>query len=131
ENLFEVRLAVDRAPDLYGEVVEGQNREALLASLDELRRTFHINDAIGYVMIASWGGVALEAKRLWNWRVIYDCMDEWENFPGIKRHLLDMEARLVGHCDLLVVTSQRLFEKWRKYDRPMVLARNAVDWDFY
>ncbi|MEK6288857.1 MAG: glycosyltransferase, partial [Acidobacteriota bacterium] len=131
ENVFEVQLAVDSPPDVYGEVIEGQNREALLASLDELRRTFYIDEAIAYVMIASWGGAALEAKELWNWRVIYDCMDEWENFPGIKRGLLDMELELVGHCDLLVVTSQLLYEKWQKYERPMVLARNAVDWDFY
>src|SRR4029453_1958219 len=45
--------------------------------------------------------------------------------------LLDMEVELVRHCDLLVVTAQLLFEKWHEYDRPTVLARNAVDWEFY
>lgn len=131
ENVYEVQLAAARPVDVYGEVVEGANRAALLASLDELRRTFCIEEAIGYVMIASWGGVALEAKQLWHWRVVYDCMDEWENFPGIKRGLLDMEVELVRRCDLLVVTGQLLYEKWQKYERPIVLARNAVDWDFY
>lgn len=131
DNVFEVQLTVERSPNVYGEVVEGGNRAAMLASLDELRRMFQIDEAIGYVMIASWGGVALETKRLWNWRVVYDCMDEWENFPGIKRPLLEMELELVRRCDLLVVTGKRLYDKWQAYDRPMVLARNAVDWDFY
>lgn len=131
ENVYEVQLAAAGVFDVYGEVVEGANRDELLASLDELRRTFHINEAIAYVMIASWGMLALEARQLWGWRVIYDCMDEWENFPGIKRHLLDVEVELVRRCDLLVVTSKVLYEKWRGYDRPLVLARNAVDWDFY
>lgn len=131
ENVYEVQLAAAGPFDVYGEVVEGANREELLASLGELRRTYHINEAIAYVMIASWGVLALEAKQLWNWRVIYDCMDEWENFPGIKRRLLDVEIELVRICDLLVVTSKVLYEKWKRYHRPLVLARNAVDWGFY
>ncbi|HXU39657.1 MAG TPA: glycosyltransferase [Blastocatellia bacterium] len=131
ENVYEVHLAALRIPDVYGEVIDGDNKAALLDSLDELRRTHRINDAIGYTMIASWGGVALDAKRLWGWRTIYDCMDEWENFPGVKRDLLDMEQRLVQDCDLLVVTAQRLWEKWEPYERTMVLARNGVDIEFY
>lgn len=131
ENVYEVQLAAQRIPDVYGEVIDDDNKEALLDSLDELRRTHRINDAIGYTMIASWGAVALEAKRLWGWRTIYDCMDEWENFPGVKRDILDMEQRLVLDCDLLVVTAQRLWEKWEPYGRTMVLARNGVDVEFY
>lgn len=131
ENVFEVSLAARRAPDLYGEVIDRSNRDTLLGSLAEMRRVHSINEAIGYVMIPSWGRVALEAKDRWGWRILYDCMDEWENFPGIKPVLLAMESELVGRCDLLVVTAQKLHEKWRDYGRPTVLARNAVDYDFY
>lgn len=131
ENVYEVQLAAHRRPDVYGEVVEGSNQAALIESLDELRRTFHIDEAIGYVMIPSWGSLALATGRLWSWRIIYDCMDEWDSFPGIKRALLDMESRLVEGCDLLVVTAERLYQKWQAYNRPTVLARNAADFDFY
>jgi len=131
ENVYEVQLAAERQPDIYGEAIEGRNQAALMQSLDDLRRAFHINEAIGYVMIPSWGSLALAAGRLWNWRILYDCMDEWDNFPGIKRPVIEMELPLVRACDLLVVTAQRLYEKWQKYNRPMILARNAADFDFY
>ncbi|MBI3796936.1 MAG: glycosyltransferase [Deltaproteobacteria bacterium] len=131
ENVYEISLAAQHPPDIYGEVIDGESLEVLLASLDELRRTQHIDEAIGYVMIASWGGVALETQKRWGWRIIYDCMDEWENFPGIKPSLLEMEVRLVRACDLLVVTAQRLYEKWQTDNRPMVLARNGTDYQFY
>lgn len=131
QRVYEVSLAAKRPPNVYGEVIDRSNRTALLAALSELRRACGINEAIGYVMIPSWGRVALDAKSRWGWRIIYDCMDEWENFPGIKPTLLTMESELVQGCDLLVVTAQRLLQKWRRYDRPTVLARNAVDYDFY
>jgi GT2 family glycosyltransferase/SAM-dependent methyltransferase len=131
ENVYEISLAVQHSPDVYGEAISGANQASMLASLDELRQTFQIDEAIGYVMIASWGNVAIEAQKQWGWRIIYDCMDEWENFPGIKLPVLNLEKSLVKACDLLVVTAQRLFEKWRGYQRSMVLARNATDYDFY
>ncbi len=131
ENVYEVQLAAQYQPDVYGGVIEGVNQQELLSSLAGLRRALQIDEAIGYVMIASWGRLALEAQEQWDWRIIYDCMDEWENFPGIKRQVLEMETQLVKQCDLLVVTALRLYEKWQSYKRPMVLARNAVDYNFY
>ena len=128
ENLYEVQLTAERPPDVYGEIIEA---DSVVESLAELRRAFHIDDAVAYVMIASWGQAALETNRLWNWRVVYDCMDEWENFPGIERKLVGMETKLVEKCDLLVVSAQRLYDKWRPHKRPLVLARNAVDYSFY
>ncbi|MEK6282013.1 MAG: glycosyltransferase [Acidobacteriota bacterium] len=131
ENVWEVKLASQRLPSVYGEVIDGDNKSTLMDSLEELRRTFKINEALGYVMVSSWTDVALEVRERFGWRVIYDCMDEWENFPGIQRPLLDGELKLVKECDLLVVTAQTLYEKWQGHNRRMLLARNAVDYEFY
>ena len=131
ENVYQVTLAAHRQTWINQEGISGANADELLASLDELRETLHIDEAIGYVMSPSWTNLALEAKARWGWRIIYDCMDEWNGFPGIGRAIPKAEQRLVRECDLLVVTAQHLYDKWLGLDRPMVLARNAVDHDFY
>jgi polysaccharide pyruvyl transferase CsaB len=131
DNVYEVMLAAAAVPDLYGEQILGENLEVMLASLEELRNAYQIREAVSYVMIASWGSAAMETARRWGWRVVYDCMDEWDNFPLVKKPIVEAEFRLVRECDLLVVTAQRLYEKWQGYNRPMVLARNAADYDFY
>ncbi|MBS1788735.1 MAG: glycosyltransferase [Acidobacteria bacterium] len=131
DNIFEVEVSARYSLDIFHEVIEGKDKELVLESLDELRRTYSINEAISYVMIPSWCETALETQQQWNWRVIYDCMDEWENFPGIKPASLEAETRLVEECDLLVVTAQRLLEKWQSRAKPTVLARNAADYEFY
>jgi GT2 family glycosyltransferase len=131
ENLHEVQIASDHPLEISRAVVEGHDLDLALESLDELRRAYHISEAISYVMIPSWGRAAGHIQRRWGWRVVYDCMDEWENFPGIKAPLLEMEKSLVESCDLLVVTAQKLYDKWLPYRRQMVLARNAADYDFY
>jgi GT2 family glycosyltransferase/2-polyprenyl-3-methyl-5-hydroxy-6-metoxy-1,4-benzoquinol methylase/glycosyltransferase involved in cell wall biosynthesis len=130
-NIYDVSLAVQRRPNVYRDVIEGAELEALMASLGDLRRSQGLNEVVAYVMIASWGPAALETQQRWDWRVLYDCMDDWEHFAGIGPSVIDMEPRLVQHCDLLVVSAQRLYDKWRHHGRPTVLARNAVDYPFY
>lgn len=131
ENVWEVQLATTQAVDVYG----GPHGEALqasvLASLDTLRRKCDISWAVSYVMVASWAPMALAARDAWHWPVVYDCMDEWESFPGIRPAVLTAERALVDACDLLVVSAARLAEKWERAGRPALLARNGVDTAFY
>ncbi len=131
ENVYQVTLAAHRQTWINQEDIKGANAGELLASLDDLRETFHIDEAIGYVMTPSWTTMALAARARWGWRIVYDCMDEWNGFPGMGRAIPKAEQRLVRECDLLVVTAQRLYDKWRGLDRPLVLARNAVDYEFF
>ena len=131
ENVYEITLAAHRTPLINHEEVKGANKLAVLSALDELRHELRINEAIGYVMSPSWTGTAVEAKNRWGWHLIYDCMDEWTGFPGMGREVTRAEQRLVRECDLLVVTAQRLYDKWKDSGRPVVLARNGVDLEFY
>ena len=131
ENVYEVTLATHRTPLINHEEVKGANKMAVLSALDELRNELRINEAISYVMSPSWSSTAIEAKGRWGWHLTYDCMDEWTGFPGMGREVIRAEQKLVRECDLLVVTAQRLYDKWKPLGRPMVLARNGVDLDFY
>ena len=131
ENVFEVSLAALRPLDTGVRVIEGLEADTILESLDELRRAWNINEAVAYVMIASWEPVATATKHRWGWKLLYDCMDEWQSFQGVHPSIPQAEQTLVQQSDLVVVTAQRLYEKWSPAGRPMVLARNAVDIEFY
>jgi GT2 family glycosyltransferase/glycosyltransferase involved in cell wall biosynthesis len=131
KNIFEISLSAHQVPNIYGECLGEETVETLLGSLEELRLAYGIEEAIGYVMIASWTPLAMRTRKQWGWQVVYDCMDEWDNFPLITPAILQAELDLVEKCDLLVVTSRQLYNKWQKYNRPTVLARNGTDYEFY
>src|SRR5436853_48619 len=99
ENVYEVQLAAESQSNASGDGSEGKHQAALLQAVDELRHAFYIDEAIGYVMTPAWGNVALEAQKLWRWRLVYDCPGEGEKLPQIAGPLLDLELRLVQRCD--------------------------------
>ena len=131
ENIYEVSLAVLRPLDIGVRVMDGLEADAILESLDELRRGWNINEVVAYVMIASWQPVVAATRKRWGWKLLYDCMDEWANFQGVHPDIPQAEIPLVQQSDLVVTTAQRLYDKWAPAGRPTVLARNGVDVEFY
>jgi GT2 family glycosyltransferase len=102
-----------------------------MAEISAVRRDFDINAAVGYVQVATWAPLAQETRDRFGWRIVYDCMDEWNNFPGMKRELLETEDRLVRSADVLVVSAQRLWDKYSSRNPNTVLARNGTNFEHF
>lgn len=131
DNVWEITLAPPVVIDVYAGAIAPETTRWFSEALDELRRTLGIVCAVSIVQVATWHEVAVEARRRFGWRVVYDCMDEWDSFPGMKPELLAAEERLVSEADLLTVSARRLFEKWKGHHSRVELVRNATDFDHF
>jgi GT2 family glycosyltransferase/glycosyltransferase involved in cell wall biosynthesis len=131
ENVWELKIATPGALDVYGGLMSPELARCIADDFDRLRRDLNITCAVSFVQVPTWSAAAYETRERFGWRVVYDCMDEWNTFPGMKQPLLEAEKELVRKTDVLVVSAQRLVEKWQD-DRPdLLLARNAADFDHY
>jgi polysaccharide pyruvyl transferase CsaB len=130
ENVTEVRIRSARALDIYGGKLEERDLDVLEESFSVLARDLAIADAVCKVDIPFWTPLVLRLRERFGWRVVYDCMDEWNNFPGFKEPVLAAEPTLVREADVTLVSADRLLAKWSNAARPLMV-RNAVDLDHY
>jgi len=131
ENVWEITLAPPVVFDVYGGTIPLATVEWFPSLFDDMRRELNIVSAVSIVQVATWREVAEEARQRYGWRLAYDCMDEWNSFPGMKPDLLAAEERLVAEADLVTVSAQRLLDKWRGRNERVVLVRNATDFDHF
>jgi GT2 family glycosyltransferase/SAM-dependent methyltransferase len=131
ERLYEVELQSASFWSVYQQVPSAADIDRMLDSLDSLRKTFQIHGAVLYVHAASWTRVAMRARALWDWPVIYECLDDWGHFPHIGSQFKLKEPELVAGSDGVIVTAQRLHDKWAVKSKRTLLARNAADAQFY
>lgn len=131
ENVWEVQLGMPRHIDVYGGTIADDLLARLMEDLRQLRDDFHITCALSVVQIATWASAAFAARDRFGWRVAYDCMDEWDTFPGLKPAMIESEQRLVSDGDVLVVSAQRLLEKFQGKAHSIVLARNATNFEHF
>jgi glycosyltransferase involved in cell wall biosynthesis len=61
--------------------------------------------------------------------VLYDCSDDYEQFPGVPRDIARTERELLLRADLVSCTSRRLLEKARPVRPDAFLSGPAVDYD--
>ena len=127
-NVWEVTLAPPVMIDVYAGVIDPQTVAWFPALFEEMRRELNIGRAVSIVQVATWREAAEEARRGFGWPIVYDCMDEWDSFPGMKAELVAAEERLVAEADLVTVSARRLFDKWQGRNPRVELVRNAADY---
>jgi GT2 family glycosyltransferase/glycosyltransferase involved in cell wall biosynthesis len=126
-NVHEVEL---RLPgplmDLEGNL-DAHAIEQAMESLRALRSGEDLAAAAIVVQIPSWAPIALEARREFGWRVLYDCMDDWSAFPGVESAVAASEEGLVREADAVLASSRALAAKWSNAARRLSLVRNGAD----
>ena len=131
EKIFEVSLAFDEYEDFYSERMSPSNRRAGNESFSRLALDAEIRAALVVVHLSYWTALSIDLQKSRSWRVQYDCMDEWADFPDIGVQLVEEEEILVKHADLVTVTASILEKKWMQKNKNCLLVRNAVDYDFF
>lgn len=64
--------------------------------------------------------------------LIYDCMDDWSDFPGVSRSLVENERRLCELADRIWVVSEHLYRKLESmFGEKLDYVPNGVDYDHF
>lgn len=131
EGVGELRIRSRRSLNIYGGRLDAADLDVLVESFEALAADLAIGDAVCLVQIPFWGPLALRLRERLGWRVVYDCMDEWTNFPGFGQSVLSLEEALVRGADATIVSADRLEEKWKGAAPRLILAKNAMDAEHY
>ncbi len=126
-NVWEITLAAPSSPDVYAGTLAPDQEDVLLAGIEQLRRDFNISWCLSIVEVSTWASLAFRVRDSFGWKIAYDCMDEWQTFPGMDPQVASSEEQLVSGADLLIVSAQRLWNKWSSFNPNTVLARNGSD----
>ena len=102
-----------------------------LIAVEALKVRHGIDEAIVHVHLPSWAPLAWALRSTFGWPVVYDCMDEWEDFPRVGRAFVEPERELVAGADLVVTTAEKLRAKCAPSNSRTLLVRNGVDADFF
>ena len=131
ERVGELRLRSRRTLNIYSGRLEEADVDVLVESFEALAEDLAVGGAVCLVQIPFWAPLAERLRRRLGWRVVYDCMDEWTNFPGFGPNVLSLEENLVRGADATVVSADRLFNKWKETAPRLILAKNGIDAEHY
>jgi GT2 family glycosyltransferase/glycosyltransferase involved in cell wall biosynthesis len=131
DRVYRICLRVDQIQDFYRYSMTPANEASMAEAISALARDFRIKSAVACVELPYWRGLGERLRRDRGWKLWYDCMDEWADFPNIGAELLVEEERLVRSADLVTMTASLLHVKWSPTARRSLLVRNGADFEFF
>ncbi|MBD8881281.1 glycosyltransferase [Rhodanobacter sp. 7MK24] len=127
-RLFRIRLHLKGCPAIYHAVPTPVVQQQLCAGVGQLLSWTRSRACLSLVQHPYW----LEAARILpNERLAYDCMDHHGGFADNSPEVLERENELMRKADLLVVTSDWLYEEAGKYNPHCLTIRNACQYDHF
>lgn len=114
-------------PNVYKDALSPELTQQLLSALAELIDGSKLANPIALVDLPFWSPVAVSLPGA---PVIYDCMDHHGGFSTATRISNQLEEKLVETCDLMVVTSRWLSDKYSHVERKCLIP-NAGEIAFF
>jgi glycosyltransferase involved in cell wall biosynthesis len=113
----------------YGGAGAALNRRWLGSQVRRAMRRMGFSRPINFVFNPA---AALVAGTLGEEKIVYYCVDEYSAFAGVDtQNLIHLEAQLLQKADLVVVSSQRLYEAKSPANSNTILVRHGVDFDHF
>jgi GT2 family glycosyltransferase/aminoglycoside phosphotransferase (APT) family kinase protein len=131
ENIYNVQLPGPANLSLYQHTIDQATLAEFLQSFESFRQGAGIRAAVSLVNLPFWNPLVDEARRRWNWKVVYDCMDEHSGFPTNTSDMLRQEEELIESSDLVIATARLLHEKVSLRAARTLLLPNATDFDHF
>ncbi|MEM3553381.1 MAG: polysaccharide pyruvyl transferase family protein [Candidatus Bathyarchaeia archaeon] len=131
ENIYSVSIRSKNRLNVYTDSMDDSDVEAMLSSIDSLRRKVGIVDAILLCQLPFWYPLAKKMKDEFGWKIIYDCMDEHSGFSTNSVKMLSLEKQLIAESDAVIVSSHKLHAKMGQAKPKCFLIPNATDFEHF
>lgn len=116
-------------PFLNIPVIRKTNRFLVCSSVKRRLRTLKMKSPI---MVTTVPNACDYAGRLGERRVIYYCVDDFSEWPGLEKELVrSMEEDLIRKSDIFIATSKNLYDRLSGYGKEVHLLTHGVDYGFF
>lgn len=123
-NIWLITLCATRKLNLYRDLMNETDIRYLSWSIDYVRARFRIEHLVSIVDLPFWTPLV---TAIGNHKLVYDCMDEHQGFSTNDKAILSQEEQLVHSADLVVASSQALYDRMKELHPSTLLLRNAAD----
>jgi len=130
-NIYEIKLVGGHEKITLESSLRESDIDQLEKSMGVFNESLKINPAIIMVDAPYWTRLVVRLKENFGWHLVFDCMDLFTDF--ISDSLADFtdEERLLQQSDLVLTTSQQLYDHAKRYNQNTILVPNAADFKFF
>ena len=130
ENIYPVEISSSRYFDIYKDKIDSTILNSLKKSFNQLKNDLNL-DPFCIVSFPTWEPLVLELKKQFDYKVVYDCVDNIEGFPNVNKERKKEEETLLKNSDLIITSAKSLYEKIHKSTKNVRFVPNGADFEHF
>jgi GT2 family glycosyltransferase/glycosyltransferase involved in cell wall biosynthesis/uncharacterized coiled-coil protein SlyX len=128
KNIYELALPGGKDTILYQDHLTGPTLDRAYAALQEFICQHDVAEAVCLIQFPFWEPLVQALRARYSWKLVYDCMDDHSGFATNDPAVVGREAELVASSDLVVATSQLLYQRLSQANPNCILVPNGGDY---
>jgi len=130
-NIYEVKLVGGHQKITLESSLSDLDVDQLEKSIGVFKNYLLLGSVIMMVDAPYWTRLVLRLKEQYGWHLVFDCMDLFTDFLSDSLADFTDEERLLKQSDLVLTTSQQLYDHSKSYNENTILVPNAADFEFF
>lgn len=126
-GVTELRLPGQLGRNVYQTLPTAEEIAAQVEAIAAVAEDALSSVAVCVTQLPFWAPLSEALRERLGCALVYDCMDDHDGFATNARAMLDAESRLLREADLVVASSQLLFDKVKPEAQRALLVRNAAE----
>lgn len=128
-NIFQIDIGLEDYFDIYKDKFNSKSIKLFAESFTQFIKQFKI-DPIIFVMFPTWAPLIQHLHDVFKFHILFDCADEISEFPNQSK--IDNEEKILTKMsDLVLTSSDFLFQKLSKFSQKTILVPNACDFNHF
>jgi Glycosyl transferases group 1 len=130
-GILEAILPGDPTMNVYQRLPSRVDVERMADALEALAHTAKLRKPVVLVQLPFWTSLSETLRSRLGWPIVYDCMDAHDEFLHNTPAVLDAEAGLIATADLLIASSDRLYQFVQRQAKQALLVQNGCDYEHF
>lgn len=126
DNVYEITLPFTENAAIYNAAID-KGFDTLTLALDSLFKDFRIQESIAFVEFPLWYPLVKYLKDSHNTKVIFDCLDDFSGFRGVRKDIDEVEKLLLESSHFCITTSRKLYEQHKNECDNIAIVGNATE----
>ncbi len=128
DNIYQIQLPLLVNLNIYQDTLSENHIKILLSAINIIKDKFAINHLVSIIHQPFWFPLVQKINRN---KIVYDCMDEHSGFTTNSIHQQQLEQKLCQSADLVITSSENLYQKASKTNQNVIIIRNGSDIDHF
>ncbi len=132
KNIFEVFLSSKYIINIYNAEIHQANTDSIKSQIiDILNNIDTKNSPIYFIQFPNWYSLLKDIKSEAGGHIVFDCMDEHSGFSNVSNSVSTQEKDLLKASDLVISSSNKLYEKNKKINQNTIMVKNGTEYDYF